>query len=334
MALLISVVAAALPHYAFFWSLVTGFVWAIAWLVQTFPFELVVLAITGFGTWLLAQSVDRLTEYDKAKTIADNDQITDDYKWFTTIAWVVGFVYLGITIWAGSNLLMVAEISSTRLISSLAMLVIVVAMVWFVLWDAYRFRSVSPDLLAKRAAYMAKLHEAYNTFELRYERQYDQDLKQNDWIVSHEDPVTAAAQTHRFVAQFTNFMISQHEVGFVSRSVYIINDDTAKQFDSYNHDLLMEARHELGMEYFMQYAMSALNGYTPEEALRKAKKQRQYDEKVRKFWTNSFPVRLFYKIGDGIDWVLSGIVKFFTDLRAMWQLMHKYCPAVAEKKQI
>jgi len=334
LAVLGSIVLALLPHYAFFWNVITGAAVLIAWLVQTFPFELMVLAATGFATWLLAQSVDRLTEYDSAKTVSDSEQIASDYRWFATVAWVVGFVYLGITIWAGSNLLMIDNISGTRLASSLVMLVLVIAMVWFVLWDAYKFRGVSPDLLAKRAAYMAKLSETYNAFELSYERQYDQDLKHNDWVVFHEDPVQAAASTHRFMARFTNFMYSSHEAGFVARSVYIINGDTAKQFDAYNHDLLMEARGELGMEYFMQYAMNALNGFTPEAALKKAQKQKKYDEKVRKFWTNSFPVRLFYKVGDGLDWILSGIVKFFTDLRAMWQLMHKYCPAVAEKKQI
>jgi len=295
-------------------------------MVMLFGFQLLLFgALVGAGI-AVGFYTDRVKSFQTARSGVTTERVGNEYRLFNAVVAGVTIFYSGVAIWAGYTLLG-SDGLTWALLYPVVLLAVMLFLGWYILTDAYEVKRADPHLVVKRNAYINALREAGEG-----DSPFLRLLMGNDWIINHKDPVRVARDTESFVKMLTGFL--SESGGLQMSAISVIDAGTEKRFGEYTHDVVISAYHQLERQSYAEYVFRAYEGYTPDQALQKAIKLKEQIEGKRNFWYESFPVRMIDKFVGFFEAIWFGIGKVFKDLFGMWHLLHKYCPAVAETKEI
>ncbi len=300
-------------------------------LLASSPLQILLVIVAVGIAIVMYLRTQHLLGYQTARSAVSTDRIARDYKILIALFCVSVCFYAGVFLWFLSVLVM--KSSATQISYSVGMLVLVFAVTWFVLRDAFAIRKIDPSMVFKRNAYINTLRK--HGLDRSW---FMMALMDNNWIINHENPVETARKVKVFVTSFAEPLSGYYDQKLSDRllrdSIYIIDARAVKQFSAYTFDARYDAYNELGRNGYIEFALRAMEGYSPEKALQKAKKHEAYRAGKQSFLQKTFPVRFFVGCVNVIEFACSAVAKVLRDLFGMWQIFHRYCPAVADTKQI
>ena len=312
-----------------YWSEILSGIMAIAELIfliiSLFGLQILLIGLIIGAAYTVGTYSNRLKEFQTARTGVTAERVTNERRFFIGLVSVMGAFYGGLLLWAGYSLLTTDSLNWVLLYPFLV-LVIVLVFTWLVFDNAYAVQRADPKLVLRRNAYINRLREEGEEGVFLYR------LMANDWVINHEDPVGAAKGVQAFVNRLTGFL--DDASGLRMASIGVIDAGTAKRFKDYTREVVYEAYLVLDHYCYGEFVRLAYEGFSPEQALRGAHKLRAVLDGKKSFWEEFFLFRWIEAVFDFFAAIWNGIIKVFRDLFGMWQLLHKYCPAVANKKQI
>lgn len=325
--LVVSVLMAGAPYWKEIFSGIALLLKFLFLALTMFGLQLIMFALIVGAAFVVGKYAGRLKEFQRARSGVTTERFANEQRFLTGIIILVSAFYGGLIIWAGYHLLTTDSLT-WALVYPVAVLLIVLAFSWFVYEETHEVQRVDPDLVLKRNAYINALREAGEWSPSSYLHL----LMDNDWVVTHEDPVGTAKEVQAFVNRLTHHL--DKAGGLRMNAALVIDGDTQKRFGDYTDDVVRDAYYQLHERYYGEFVRRACEGFTPEQALKKAFELKDIIEGRRTFWYDSFPVRMLEAVIGFFEAIWFGIGKIFRDLFGMWDLFHRYCPAVSEQKQI